>query len=60
LSGSLTRSRKKKRRSLVMDYLGNSQQNYYMDKGEKNMKKREKKDGMKIGVDGKISQDKKT
>jgi len=31
-----------------------------MDREEKDMKKKEKKDGMKIGVNGKISQDKKT
>jgi len=31
-----------------------------MDREEKDMKKKEKKDRMKIGVNGKISQDKKT
>ena len=31
-----------------------------MDREEKDMKKKEKKDGMKIRVNGKISQDKKT
>jgi len=43
-----------------MNYLGSSQQNYYTDGGRKNMKGRERKDRMKIGVDGKIPQDKKT
>ena len=43
-----------------MNYLGSSQQNYYMDKGGKNTKKKGKKDETKIGVNRKISQDKET
>jgi len=31
-----------------------------MDGGEKDMKKRGKRDGMKIGIDGKIPRDKET
>ena len=31
-----------------------------MDGGEKNIKKREKRDRMKIGINGKIPQDKET
>ena len=50
----------KEEKDLVKNYQGNSQQNYYMDRKEKNMKKKEKRDGMKIGVDRKISQNKKT
>ena len=43
-----------------MNYLGSSQQNYYMDRGGKNTKKKGKKDGTKIGVDRKIPQDEET
>jgi len=54
------RNRKKKKRCLVMNYLGSSQQNYYMDRGGKNTKKKGKKDGTKIGDDRKIPQDEET
>jgi len=51
------RSWKKKRRNLVENYQENLRLNYYMDGGERNMKGKEKRDGMKIGIDGKIPQD---
>jgi len=51
------RSWKKKRRNLVENYQENLRLNYYMDRGERNMKGKEKRDGMKIGIDGKIPQD---
>jgi len=47
-------------RSSVRNYLGNSQQNYYMVGKEEDMKERGKRDGMKIGIDGKIPWDKET
>ena len=43
-----------------MNYLGNSQQEYYMVGGEKGTKKKGKRDGMKIGFDGKIPQNEET
>jgi len=43
-----------------MNYLGSLQQNYYIDGEGKNTKKKEKKYGTKIEVDGKIPQDKET
>ena len=43
-----------------MNYLGSLWQNYYMNRKEKDMKRREKKDGIKIRVDGKIPWNKKT
>jgi len=52
------RSRKKKRRNLVGNYLESSQQNYYTAGERKNMKKKEKEDRTKIGIDGKFPQDK--
>jgi len=51
------RSWKKKRRNLVENYQENLRLNYYMDGGERNMKGKEKRDGMKIGINGKIPQD---
>jgi len=51
------RSWKKKRRNLVENYQGNLRLNYYMDGGEKDMKGKERKDGMRIGIDGKIPRD---
>jgi len=47
-------------RSSVRNYLGNSQQNYYMVGKEEDTKEREKRDGMKIGIDGKIPWDEET
>jgi len=52
------RSRKKKKKNSVRNYLGNLRQNYYMDKEGKGTKEREKRDRTKIGVDGRIPQDK--
>ena len=54
------RSRKKKKRNLVMNYLRSLWQNYYMDGEEKDTKRRGRKDKMKIGVNGKISWNKET
>ena len=54
------RSRKKKRRNLAGNYLGNLQQDHYTDREEKGTKERGKKDGMKTKVDGKIPWNKKT
>jgi len=54
------KSRKKKRRNLIGNYQGNSQQNYYMAGEREDTRKKEKKDGTRIGIDGKIPRDKKT
>jgi len=51
------RSRKKKKRNLARNYLGNLWQNYYMDREGKDTKGRERRDGTKIGVDGRIPWD---
>ena len=53
------RSRKKKKKNLVRNYLGNLWQNYYMDGKGKGIKGRERRDGMKIGINGRIPWDKK-
>ena len=37
------RSRKKKKRNLVRNYLGNSQPNYFMDKDRKGIRKKERR-----------------
>jgi len=52
------RSWKKKRRNLVENYQENLWLNYYMDGGEKDMKEKERRDGTRIGIDGKIPWDK--
>jgi len=57
LKNSGDRNRKKKRRNLVGNYLGNLQPNYSMDGDKKDMKRKGKKDRRKIGVDGKIPWD---
>ena len=51
------RSWKKKRRNLVKNYQENLWLNYYMDGGEEDMKRKERRDGTKIGIDGKIPWD---
>jgi len=51
------RSWKKKRRNLAGNYQENLWLNYYMGGGEKDIKKKEKRDGMRIGIDGKIPWD---
>jgi len=51
------RSWKKKRRNLARNYQGSSQLNYYMVGGEEDIKEKERRDGTRIGVDGKIPQD---
>ena len=47
------RSRKKKRRNLARNYLESLRQNYYIDGRRKDTKKRERKNGRKIGVNEK-------
>ena len=54
LKNSGDRSRKKKKRNLVGNYLESSWQNYYTAGGRKDMKKKEKGDRMKIGINEKI------
>jgi len=49
------RSWKKKKKSLVGNYLASSWQNCYTDRGEKDTRKKERRDGRKIGNDRKIS-----
>jgi len=51
------RSRKKKKRNLAGNYLGNLWQNYYTDGEGKGTKGRERRDGMKIEVDRRIPWD---
>jgi len=51
------RSWKKKRRNSVENYQENLWLNYYIDRGEKDMKRKERRDGTKIGIDGKIPRD---
>ena len=53
------RSRKKKKRNLAGNYLGNLWQNYYTDGEGKGTKGRERRDRTKIGVDRRIPQDEK-
>jgi len=43
-----------------MNYLGNSWQNYCIVGEEKDMKGKERKDGTKTGINGKIPWDKET
>ena len=43
-----------------MNYLGNSQQNYCMDREEKDIKEKERKDETKTGINGKIPWNKET
>ena len=54
------RSWKKKKRNLAENYQESVQQNYYTDRGKEDTKERERRDGMKIGVDRKILQNKET
>jgi len=48
------RNRKKKRKNLVGNYLGNLQPNYSMDGNKKGMRRKGKKDERKIEVNRKI------
>jgi len=48
------RNRKKKRKNLVGNYLGNLQPNYSIDRDKKGIRRKGKKDRRKIGVSGKI------
>jgi len=43
-----------------MNYLGNSRQNYCIVGEEKDMKEKEREDGTKTGINGKIPWDKET
>jgi len=52
------RSWKKKRRNLAENYLGSLRQNYYTGGAKGNTKGRERRDGTKIEVNGKIPWDK--
>jgi len=54
------KSWKKKRRNLVENYQENLWLNYYMDGGEEDTKGKERRDGTKIGINGKIPRDKKS
>ena len=51
------RSWKKKKKNLVENYQGNLRLNYYMDGGEEDMKEKERRDGTRTGIDGKIPRD---
>jgi len=48
------RSWRKKRRNLTKNYQGSLQQNYCTDGRKEDMKGRERRNGTKIGVNGKI------
>jgi len=48
------RSWKKKKRNLAENYRGSLWQNYYMGGAKGDTKGRERRDGTKIGIDGKI------
>ena len=52
------RSWKKKRKNLARNYQGNLRLNYYTVGEEKDMKEKERSSRTRIGVDGKIPQDK--
>jgi len=51
------RSWKKKRRNLAGNYQGNLQLNYYMIGEGKDMRKKERRGGTRIRIDGKIPRD---
>jgi len=48
------KSRKKKRRNSIRNYLGNLWPNYSMDGDKKGIRRKEKRDRIKIGANGKI------
>ena len=48
-----------KRRNLVENYQGSLQPNQYIDGEEKDIRRKERRDGKKIGTDRKVSWDKK-
>ena len=54
------RSKRKKKRSSVRNYLGNLQQNYCTVGEEKDIKEKERKDETKTGINGKIPWNKET
>ena len=54
LKNSGNRSRKKKKRNLVGNYLGNSQPNYFIDGDRKGIRKKKRRGRMKTRVNGKI------
>ena len=51
------RNWKKKRRNSVKNYQGSLQPNQYIDGEEKGIRKRGRRDGKKIGTDGKVPWD---
>jgi len=58
LKNSGNKNKKKKRRNLVRNYLGNLWPKYFTNGDKKDMRRKEKRNGRKIGVDRKISQNK--
>jgi len=54
------RKRKKKKRNSVRNYQESLQLDWYINRGKRDMKRRERRDGKKIGNNGKIPQDKKS
>ena len=52
------RNQKKKRRNSLENYQGSLQPNQYMDGEEKGIRRRGRKDRKKIGIDGKVPQNK--
>jgi len=54
------KSKKKKKRNLVRNYLGNSQQNCCMVGEKESMKGKGKRGGTKTGVNGKIPRNEET
>ena len=52
------RNWKKKRRNSVKNYQESLQPNQYMDREEKDIKRRGRRDGKKIGIDERVPQDK--
>ena len=47
-----------KRRNLVENYQGSLQPNQYIDGEEKDIRRKERRDGKKIGTDERVPQDK--
>jgi len=58
LKNSGNKNKKKKRRNLVRNYLGNLWPKYFTNGDKKDMRRKEKRNGRKIGVDRKIPQNK--
>jgi len=58
LKNSGNKNKKKKRRNLVRNYLGNLWPKYFTNGDKKDMRRKEKRNRRKIGVDRKIPQNK--